>query len=60
MSTYKAKQMFEDGLKYVSAKKDPAMHDLLAGLLQLTEGLESEIQQLRQEIVNLSQQIGPR
>lgn len=57
MSIHKAKKMFEDGVKYVDAQKDPATYDLIAGLYQLTKGLESEIRQLHSEIAHVSQQV---
>ena len=57
MTTYKAKEMFEDALKYTDAHADPAAHNLYAGLYQLTQGLEIEIQRLHDEIAHVSQQV---
>ena len=57
MTTSKAKKMFEDALKYTDAAGDPAAHDLFAGLYQLTQGLEAEIQNLHNEIAHVSQQV---
>ena len=57
MSTYKAKEMFEDALKYTDATADPAAYDLYIGLYQLTQGLEIEIRRLHQEIARVSQQV---
>ena len=57
MSTYKAKEMFEDALKYTDAATDPAAYDLYAGLYQLTQGLEIEIRRLHDEIAHVSRQV---
>ena len=57
MSIYKAKKMFKDGLNYVNTEQNPEMYDLIAGLFQLTKGLDTEIQRLHQEIAHVSQQV---
>lgn len=57
MSLTKAKKMFEDGVKYVDPQTDAATYDTLAGLYQLTLGMESELRKLHAAIEHVSQQV---
>lgn len=47
MSYYKAKECFKDGQQYVNVQKDPVSRDILAGLHNLTEALESDQRELK-------------
>lgn len=47
MSYYKAKEMFNDNFNYIKGSTDPVMHNLSAGLFQLSEVLEADMIKIR-------------
>jgi len=57
MSLRKAREMFADGVRYVDPKKDPATHDLIAGLFQLVNGLQAQLDQLQHDVGHVSRQV---
>ena len=54
MSYFKAKDCFNDSLNYIDAPKNPVSHNLSVGLNQLTEAIESDMHQIKQQLVNIA------
>jgi hypothetical protein len=51
MATFsQAKSKFRNGLNSVSADTEPAIHDLLEGLIALTRALESKLRDIENSI----------
>lgn len=42
-----AKECFKDGQRYLHVQNDPVYYDILAGLQNLTEALESDREELK-------------
>jgi len=54
MSFATAKAQFQDNVdRHARAQDNPALYNLSAGLLQLTQAMESEIRSLRDEVRRL-------
>ena len=56
MSYHKAKEMFNDNFNYIkgSTDPDPVMHNLSAGLFQLSEVLEADMTKIRRSLSEIA------
>lgn len=56
MSTYNAEQKFKSAIEHISPSEDPAMWNLLSGLIELCGSLsqiESELRLLSSDVRNI-------
>ena len=58
MSVRNARKFFEENLRrHIDPVRDPQGHNLNAGLVQLVDGLASELERMREELAYVSEQV---
>lgn len=54
MSYYKAKDTFEDALRYMDPSQQPVLWNLATGLIELTQVVEADMQRIQAQITELA------